>query len=79
MTNPAKPGIEFPCNHPIKVIVDDGEIDVEEVFSIARRHDPELDRSRLASRSSRNGNDHFDYAASSGRPAKLSCSVSSRN
>lgn len=58
MTNSADSGIEFPCNYPIKVVVDAEEVIFEEVFSIARRHDPELDRSRVTSRPSRNGNYH---------------------
>lgn len=51
-----KPEIEFPCDYPIKVIVEAREVIVEEVLTIAQRHDPDLDMDKLSERPSRKGN-----------------------
>jgi putative lipoic acid-binding regulatory protein len=38
-----KPTIEFPCDYPIKVILDNEPEAIAEVESVARRFDPKLE------------------------------------
>lgn len=49
------PRIEFPCPYPIKVIGRAGDGFVELVSEIVERHAPELDRSSIDVRDSKNG------------------------
>ena len=49
------PRIEFPCDYPIKVIVEDEIGLLEEVLGIARRHDPSVALDKVKQRASRNG------------------------
>ncbi len=57
MTDVEPPKIEFPCDYPIKVIGEAG-LTIDDVAAIAERHDPDLDRSTITDRPSRNGNYH---------------------
>lgn len=51
------PRIEFPCAaYPIKVIGDAGADFVELIVEVIGRHAPDLDRTTLVLRDSRNGN-----------------------
>ncbi|HKI74941.1 MAG TPA: DUF493 domain-containing protein [Pseudomonadales bacterium] len=52
---PDKPQIEFPCDYPIKVIVEHEEGLLEEVLDIARRHDPGIALDKVKQRASRHG------------------------
>ncbi len=50
------PKIEFPCpRYPIKVIGHAGDDFIDLVLSIISRHAPDLDRSTLVTRDSKNG------------------------
>lgn len=55
MTGKTPPKIEFPCNYPIKVLGDAREDFVDRVFEIMQIHAPEIERSRVTMRDSRNG------------------------
>lgn len=50
-----RPRIEFPCDYPIKVIVEAQVGLVEEVVAIAQRHDPSIDMDKVSERASREG------------------------
>ncbi len=56
MSDVEQPKIEFPCDYPIKVIVEKRDIVIDEIFCIAQRHDPDLQRTSVRERDSRNGN-----------------------
>ena len=50
--------IEFPCDYPVKVIAESGEGLLEEVLTIARRHDPSIALDKVKQRPSRHGKYH---------------------
>ncbi|MFT7688483.1 MAG: putative lipoic acid-binding regulatory protein [Candidatus Azotimanducaceae bacterium] len=55
-----EPKIEFPCDYPVKVIVEIApdvvkDILVEEIISIIEHHDPKLSRESISYNPSRNG------------------------
>lgn len=52
------PKIEFPCDYPIKVIAEAHAGLMEEVLTIARRHDPSVALDKVKQRESRNGKYH---------------------
>lgn len=58
MTDQEPPKIAFPCDYPIKVIFEASEVTIEEIFEIAVRHDPSLDRDEATLRPSARGNYH---------------------
>jgi len=55
MADDAPPRIEFPCAYPIKVMGPNAEDFADMVLEIGRRHAPEVSRTDLALRASRNG------------------------
>lgn len=59
MTTQEPPKIEFPCkNYVIKVIGDAHDEFRQLVIDIVRRHDPDLDESKITCRDSSNGKFH---------------------
>lgn len=52
------PKIEFPCDYPVKVIVEYETGLLEEVMDIARRHDPSIALDKVKQRASRHGKYH---------------------
>lgn len=52
---PDAPKIEFPCQYPIKVICNAGEVVIQQVLAVVRQHDPALDVDKLVVQDSKNG------------------------
>lgn len=52
---PDAPRIEFPCQYPIKVICNAGELVTQQVLAVVRQHDPALDAGKLVVQDSKNG------------------------
>jgi uncharacterized protein len=50
------PKIEFPCDYPIKIVGDSGELFTETVLELTRRHAPEVTAEKVSVRDSRHGN-----------------------
>ena len=50
--------IEFPCDYPVKVIAEYESDLLDDVLTIARRHDPTVALDKVKQRASRNGNYH---------------------
>jgi putative lipoic acid-binding regulatory protein len=51
----AAPGLEFPCDFPIKAMGEAEPDFVLHVVEIVRRHVPDLDETRITTRASRKG------------------------
>jgi len=50
-----EPKIEFPCDYPVKVIVEAGENIVQVVIDIVKTHDDRLTPEKISQNPSRNG------------------------